>query len=74
MLGSMTDISAIENGKQQNLIHCNWGWGSSISYNGYYLSKVFDTNSGSEIKDTKVTRSGNSNNCKYNLEYSVISR
>ena len=48
-------------GKQQNLIHCNWGWGSSISYNGYYLSKVFDTNSGPEIKDTEVTRSGSSN-------------
>ena len=67
-------ISAIKNGKQQNLIHCNWGWGSSISYNGYYLSKVFDTNSGPEIKDTEVTRSGSSNNYKYNLEYSVISR
>ena len=67
-------ISATKNGKQQNLIHCNWGWGSSKFYNGYYLSKVFDTNSGSEIYDNEVTRSGQSGYYKYNLEYSIISR
>ena len=51
-----------------------------ISYNGYYLSKILDTNSGAEIKDTEITilerrdRIGrNSNNYKYNLEHSVIS-
>jgi len=44
-----------------------------ISYNGYYLSKILDTNSGAEIKDTEITRSENSNNYKYNLEHSVIS-
>ena len=67
-------ISATKNGKQQNLIHCNWGWGSSKFYNGYYLSKVFDTNSGPEIYDNEVTRSGQSGYYKYNLEYSIISR
>lgn len=65
-------ISATKGGKQQNLIHCNWGWGTS--HNGYYLSKVFDTNSGAEIKDNEITRSGTSGYYKYNLEYSVISR
>lgn len=42
--------------------------------NGYYLSKVFDTNSGLEIYDNEVTRSGQPHYYKYNLEYSVISR
>ena len=55
-------------------IHYNWGWGSSKFYNGYYLSKVFDTNSGPEIYDNEVTRSGQSCYYKYNLEYSIISR
>ena len=67
-------ISATKNGKQQNLIHCNWGWGPYKFYNGYYLSKVFDTNSGPEIYDNEVTRSGQPHYYKYNLEYSVISR
>lgn len=52
----------------------NWGWGASNFYNGYYLSKVFDTNSGPEIYDNEVTRSGQPHYYKYNLEYSVISR
>ncbi len=65
-------ILATKNGKQQNLIHCNWGWGTGR--NGYYLSKVFDTNKGAEIKDYEITRSGTSGYYKYNLEYSIISR
>ena len=73
-INKLAYISATKNGKQQNLIHCNWGWGSSKFYNGYYLSKVFDTNSGPEIYDNEVTRSGQSGYYKYNLEYSIISR
>ena len=42
--------------------------------NGYYLSKVFDTNSGPEIYDNEVTRRGQPHYYKYNHEYSVISR
>lgn len=65
-------ISATKNGKQQNLIHCNWGW--SGSSNGYYLSRVFQANVGPEIYDSAVTRSGQANNYRYNLEYSIITK
>lgn len=65
-------ISATKDEKQQNLIHCNWGWGGSR--NGYYLSKVFNTPSGAEINDNEVTRGGTANYYKYNLEYSIISK
>lgn len=67
-------ISATKDGKLQNLIHCNWGWGSYKGHNGYYLSKVFNTNVGPEIEDAEVTRSGQPHYYKYNLEYSIISR
>lgn len=65
-------ISATKDGKQQNLIHCNWGWGGSR--NGYYLSKVFNTPSGAEINDNEITRGGTAYYYKYNLEYSIISK
>lgn len=65
-------ISATKDGKQKDLIHCNWGWYGNN--NGYYLSKVFDTTSGAEIYDSELTRSGKDRYYKYNLEYSIISR
>lgn len=65
-------ISANKDGKQQNLIHCNWGWGGNK--NGYYLSKVFDTNSGPEIPDYQITDPTETSYYKYKLEYSIISR
>lgn len=65
-------ITASKNGKRQNLIHCNWGWGGYR--NGYYLSNVFQANVGPEINDYEVTRSGQENNYRYNLEYSLITR
>lgn len=64
-------ITATKNGKRQNLIHCNWGWGGSR--NGYYLSNVFKANVGPEINDFG-TRSGQENYYQYNLEYSLITR
>ena len=64
-------ITATKNGKRQNLIHCNWGWGGSR--NGYYLSNVFKANVGPEINDFG-TRSAQENYYQYNLEYSLITR
>ena len=65
-------ISATKDGKTQNMIHCNWGWGPNTG-NGFYASKVFNTNVGPEIYDYEVTR-GSDYHYRYNLEYSIISR
>ena len=37
-------------------IKCNWGWNGL--HDGYYLSEVFDTNSGPSYPDAEPTRSG----------------
>lgn len=66
-------ISATKDHKSYSLLfHCNWGW--SGSRNGYYLSKVFDTNNGAEISDVEAESRGGSKNYKYNLEYSIITK
>lgn len=64
-------IDASKDGVRQNLLHCNWGWGGID--NGYYLSRVFDTNKGVEIADEVITR-GVDFFYRYNLKYSVISQ
>lgn len=65
-------IYATKDNNPQKLIHCNWGWGGSC--NGFYLSKVFNTNLEPEIKDYEISRSGESGNYRYNLEYSIINK
>lgn len=65
-------IYATKDNTPQKLIHCNWGWGGS--QNGYYLSKVFNTNLQPEIYDYEISRSGESGNYQYNLEYSIIQK
>ena len=65
-------INASKDGKSSNFIHCNWGWGGYK--NGYYLSKVFNTNVGAIIYDSSDNQTGSSSNYKYNLEYSIIKR
>lgn len=65
-------IYASKDNKAQKLIHCNWGWGGYC--NGFYLSKVFNTNVAPEIYDFEVSRSGQSGNYRYNLEYSIVTK
>ena len=65
-------IASKKDGQIKYLIHCNWGWNGCK--NGYYLSKVFDTNAGAKIYDTKDSQLGNTSNYKYNIKYSLIER
>ena len=65
-------ISATKDGERKDLIHCNWGWNGLRD--GYYISKVFNTNNDAEIKDYELTRNGTEYYYQFKLEYSVISR
>ena len=56
-----------------NLLHCNWGWNGRD--NGYYLSKVFNTNNPANLPSTispPPVRSNIPYYYQYNLQYSII--
>ena len=56
-----------------NLLHCNWGWDGR--HNGYYLSKVFNTNNPANLPSTispPPVRSNVPYYFQYNLQYSII--
>ena len=60
-------------GKEYNLLHCNWGWDGR--HNGYYLSKVFNTNNPANLPSTispPPVRSNVPYYFQYNLQYSII--
>ena len=67
-------IRGLYQGRFYNLLHCNWGWNGSR--NGYYLSKVFNTNNPpyfpSNMQEPTV-RSNVSHYYQYKLQYSIIS-
>jgi hypothetical protein len=65
-------LVASKDGKSNNFVHCNWGWGGYK--NGYYISKAFDTNAGAPIYDSSDEQSGKTPNYKYNLEYSIVKK
>ncbi len=58
---------------KKTLFHCNWGWGGGS--NGYYLSKVFDTNAieipESEIQEDMLSSRGEYY-YRYNLECATL--
>ena len=43
-------LVASKDGKSNNFVHCNWGWGGYK--NGYYISKAFNANAGAAIYDS----------------------
>ena len=55
-------------GKEYNLLHCNWGWNGEL--NGYYC-RVFNTND-DPVFDKVPTRSNQNPYFRYNLLYSLI--
>lgn len=65
-------LVASKDGKTNNFVHCNWGWGGYK--NGFYVSKAFNTNVGAAIYDPYDSQIGSSPNFKYNLEYSIITK
>ena len=69
-----------KDGTSTNYVHCNWGWDGNK--NGYYLSRVFDTNAGPvsyaptdnrPIETIDDTVDPYPYFC-YKLEYSIITR
>lgn len=65
-------LVASKEGKTNNFVHCNWGWGGSK--NGYYISKAFNANVGATIHDSSESQTGSASNYKYNLEYSIVKK
>lgn len=50
--------------------HCNWGWNGD--FNGYFLSKAFDTNNAYEYDEGCESIGGS--NFKYNNQCSILSK
>lgn len=64
-------VDAKRYGVSQKLVFCNWG--KDGDKNGYYLSGVFDQNSG-PIMDENGDICGSEPYYKYNLQYFVVSQ
>lgn len=57
-------ISSVK--ETRTLVHCNWGWGGS--WDGYYLSGQYDTNSGAVTTKTNGNMSDKDGYYRYQLK------
>ena len=61
-------ISSYKKGVYTTLLHCNWGWGGT--YNGYYVSDMFDTDNGLIYEEP--SRQSEEDNNNYRMFYRIV--